>query len=73
MTGPPAIRRQLTLFVPEPRRAHLDALRQTLDPVQASLIGAHVTLCREDEIQDLDPVVMVRRVAAWPHGPLTLT
>ena len=45
------IRRQLSLFAPEPMRASLDALRATLDPVQHRLIPAHVTLCREDELE----------------------
>lgn len=43
-------RDQLTLFVPPSDSAALDAVRQVLDPIQAELIKAHVTLCREDEI-----------------------
>lgn len=66
-------RKQLTLFVPEPWRTALDALRRTLDPVQASLIAAHVTLCREDEIEHVNPSSILRRVEAWPHGPLSLS
>jgi 2'-5' RNA ligase len=65
-------RRQLTLFVPEPERAALDALRSSLDPVQASLIPAHVTLCREDEIEHLDPAAVFTRVKSWAQGPLRL-
>jgi hypothetical protein len=65
-------RRQLTLFVTEPWRSRLDALRQVLDPVQASLIAAHVTLCREDEIERLDTASIVGRARSWPCGPLTL-
>ena len=45
-----ARRRQLTLFVPSPVSATLERIRQELDPVQARLIRAHVTLCREDEL-----------------------
>lgn len=65
-------RRQLTLFVAEPWKARLNALRATLDPVQASLISAHVTLCREDEIERLDASDLLERVESWEHGPLTL-
>lgn len=66
-------RRQLTLFVGPPWRTRLEAFRLALDPVQASLIAAHVTLCREDEIGQQDPAAIFRRVAAWSHGPLDLS
>ncbi|MBP6002359.1 MAG: hypothetical protein KA746_02885 [Pyrinomonadaceae bacterium] len=44
------IRRQATLFLygKEP----VDLIRETYNPVQANLIGSHVTLCREDEVAD---------------------
>ena len=66
-------RRQLTLFVDEPWRSRLQDQRLALDPVQASLIAPHVTLCREDEIAQLDWSAVVRRVEAWAHGPLRLS
>ena len=65
-------RRQLTLFVAEPWRTRLDALRQTLDPTQASLIAAHVTLCREDEIEQLDAFSIFNRAGSWEQGPINL-
>lgn len=65
-------RQQLTLFVPEPWGSQLDALRQTLDPVQASLIAAHVTLCREDELEGMDLDAIFKRISAWPSGALQL-
>lgn len=43
-------RRQLTLFLSDPERAAIEAVRARLDPVQHRLIPAHVTLCREDEL-----------------------
>jgi hypothetical protein len=64
----PTRRRQLTLFVEEPWRSRLQALRRALDLVQASLIAPHVTLCREDEIEQLDQSTIFSRVAAWTHG-----
>jgi 2'-5' RNA ligase superfamily len=45
------IRQQLTLFVPSDASVELEAVRQVVDPVQHRLIAAHVTLCREDELE----------------------
>lgn len=45
------IRRQLTLFVPEEQREIIEKIRAEFNPIQYSLISAHVTLCREDEIE----------------------
>ncbi|MBT9489619.1 MAG: 2'-5' RNA ligase family protein [Rubrivivax sp.] len=55
-----------------PGRAPLEVLRQRLDPAQAALIPAHVTLCREDELSALDVDALVTRIHTWPHGTLTL-
>jgi hypothetical protein len=65
-------RRQLTLFVPEPWGLRLDALRRVFDPVQASRIAAHVTLCREDEIEGQVSSVIFDRVEVWASGPIFL-
>ena len=43
-------RRQATLFLPDNTTA--DGLRREFNPEQARLIGSHVTLCREDEVND---------------------
>jgi hypothetical protein len=66
----PSLRRQLTLFADDPMGL-LAHVRTTYNPVQAALIAAHVTLCREDELEPLD--------AVWPRlkgldlgGPLVL-
>ena len=69
----PNSRTQLTLFPALPLRSKLDALRLSLDPVQASLIPAHVTLCREDEIENQDLTTILQRARSWPHGALTLS
>ena len=42
-------RLQLMLFVPETQSLQIEAHRREFAPVQAQLIAAHVTLCREDE------------------------
>ena len=50
------IRRQLTLFL-EPKDAEIiEKIRKTYNPLQFGLIKAHVTLCREDEIENLEKV-----------------
>jgi hypothetical protein len=66
-------RQQLTLFVEEPWRSRLNACRQVLDPVQAALISAHLTLCREDELGAVSLACWVDRVAAWRSGPIRLS
>lgn len=51
------IRRQLTLF-PEPADVLIiEQIRQQFNPLQFELIKAHVTLCREDEIENLEQVL----------------
>ena len=48
----PGLRRQLSLYLPEPERSVVDAVRSRVDPEQFRLIPAHVTLCRDDELGD---------------------
>ena len=50
-------RRQLTLFVDEKQSAAIERIRQKLNPLQYGLIKAHVTLCREDEIEPIENVL----------------
>lgn len=51
------IRRQLTLFVEAADAATIEQVRTQFNPVQRSLINCHVTLCREDELEDLQQVI----------------
>lgn len=44
------VRNQASLILPD--RDAIEAVRWQYNPVQANLIPAHVTLCREDEVQD---------------------
>ena len=44
-----------------------------LDPIQFALIPAHVTLCREDELEDLPAETLRQRLAAAPARPVVLT
>jgi 2'-5' RNA ligase len=66
------IRTQLSLYVPPPASATLEAARQLLDPVQARLIPAHVTLCREDELGALGQASIRSRLAATEAAAFTL-
>ncbi len=50
------IRRQLTLFVNEPN-GDIEKIRAEFNPKQYHLIPAHVTLCREDEIEPIEKVI----------------
>lgn len=51
------IRRQLTLFVKEKDAETIEQVRKKFNPIQFELIKSHVTLCREDEIQNLEQVI----------------
>jgi 2'-5' RNA ligase len=64
---------QLTLFATGPAVERIEEIRRLLDPVQFNLIAAHVTLCREDELEGLNTAVLRRRLSAPEVGPLTLT
>ena len=66
-------RTQLSLYVPEDVRAPIEAVRALLDPVQAELIPAHVTLCREDELLNLDPNSLKLKLNAAQAISFTLT
>lgn len=64
-----ASRDQLSLFIGDTPGRQLDALRAVLDPIQAALIPAHVTVCREDELGSLDLTALAARL----HGATALT
>jgi hypothetical protein len=48
---------QLTLFVDEKESTAIEQVRSTFNPVQYGLIKCHVTLCRENELTDLEKVI----------------
>lgn len=66
------VRVQLRLYVPEPQAAIIHAVRRILDPLQSRLIPAHATLCREDELATIPPLVLRSRLARLPMTSLTL-
>lgn len=51
------IRRQLTLFVRQTDAEQIEKIRQKFNPIQSELIDCHVTLCRDDEIENIDKVL----------------
>jgi 2'-5' RNA ligase len=57
------IRTQLSLYLPQLGPTSVEEARQLLDPIQANLIPLHVTLCREDEIVNLDLIELRTRLA----------
>lgn len=66
------MRRQLTLFLPGGVAAHVESVRRITDPVQSRLIHAHVTLCRDAEVEHLGVAVIGARLQAARPGPVTL-
>jgi hypothetical protein len=43
------VRRQLSMFLPQPEGGMVDAVRRRFDPHQHSIIPAHITVCRDAE------------------------
>ena len=51
-------RTQLTLFVEDEYTASvIETVRKKFNPEQYALIGCHVTLCREDELEQMEKVL----------------
>ena len=65
------VRNQLSMFVRGPKQHEIEQIRQAVDPVQSALIPAHVTVCREDELQGVSVSMLRARLAA--QVPITLT
>ena len=41
------------MYIPNDRAKEIEDVRKVVDPIQSSLIPAHITLCREDEFSEL--------------------
>jgi hypothetical protein len=63
-------RRQLTLFVDTKYSKEIEKIRQEYNPVQYDLIKAHVTLCREDELENSAQIA--ENLASLNHEPITI-
>lgn len=64
------IRRQLTLFVDQEDAIEIEAVRRKFNPIQYELINSHVTLCREDEIENMAAVLA--NLKKLNSAPITL-
>lgn len=60
------IRHQLTLFVGRQDAQEIEHIRQKFNPIQQELIACHVTLCREDEIENLEIILENLRLLKMP-------
>ena len=58
---------QLSLFVSGPFQQELERIRVLVDPVQSALIPAHVTLCREEEVELLSSAATPSKLEAESH------
>lgn len=64
------IRRQLTLFLDEGDAGNIEKIRADFNPRQSALIKSHVTLCREDEIENLGKVM--GNLANLQYAPIAI-
>ncbi|MBL0358461.1 MAG: 2'-5' RNA ligase family protein [Chitinophagaceae bacterium] len=62
---------QLTLFIDEQDAMAIENIRRAFNPVQYALIKSHVTLCREDELEQIS--IVKKRLAALQHHSITIS
>ncbi len=48
---------QLTLFAEENESVIIEVIRKKFNPEQYAIIKCHVTLCREDELEQIDKII----------------
>jgi len=66
----PEKRIQLTLFVDEGQSEIIEYIRRKYNPAQHALIKSHVTLCREDELEQTEAILQT--VARLDSPPVTI-
>jgi 2'-5' RNA ligase superfamily len=64
------IRTQLTLFINEKDAKIIEEIRQKFNPKQYALIQSHVTLCREDELENIEQIL--HNLSNLNHNPITI-
>jgi 2'-5' RNA ligase len=62
---------QLTLFLNSTISETIETIRQKYNPIQFELIKSHVTLCREDELENIDQVL--ENLQQLKNKPITIT
>ena len=50
------VRQQLTLFLKD-KQEIIEEIRATYNPKQHDLIAAHITLCREEELENIESIL----------------
>jgi hypothetical protein len=50
-------RKQLTLFLEEEESDSIETIRKRFNPTQHQIIRSHITLCREDEIEEMETIL----------------
>jgi hypothetical protein len=63
-------RTQLTLFINEKDAQIIEEIRQKFNPKQHELIQSHVTLCREDELENIEQIL--HNLTHLKHNPITI-
>jgi 2'-5' RNA ligase superfamily len=63
-------RTQLTLFINEKDAQNIEEIRQKFNPKQYALIQSHVTLCREDELENIEQIL--HNLSNLNHNPITI-
>jgi hypothetical protein len=63
-------RTQLTLFINEKDAKIIEEIRQKFNPKQHELIKSHVTLCREDELENMAQILY--NLSHLKHNPITI-
>jgi 2'-5' RNA ligase superfamily len=63
-------RTQLTLFINEKDAKIIEEIRQKFNPKQYELIQSHVTLCREDELENMAQIL--HNLSHLKHNPITI-
>lgn len=61
---------QLTLFANGPAAAPIEVVRKKFNPEQYQIIKAHATLCREDELVQLEKVI--ENLKQLNYDPITI-
>jgi 2'-5' RNA ligase len=61
---------QLTLFIDPAEAAGIEKIRKEFNPSQFQLIPAHVTLCREEELESMEKVL--QNLAALHHPSISI-
>lgn len=64
------LRRQLTLFLDEKDASEIERIRLKFNPVQFGLVRSHVTLCREDEIENFQKIL--ENINSLTQNPITV-